>query len=90
MDRLSVIAGKDVQGMVMRVDLNSRPLTAVPALTSSPPQFRPHGMSLYIGPDGERRLFVINHGAKRGVETWRSPHMRSRPTLSRCGTSSPT
>jgi arylesterase/paraoxonase len=68
MDRLGGIAGKPVQGMVMRVDLNSRPFAAVPALASKPGHFRPHGMSLWIGADGERRLFVINHGAKRGVD----------------------
>ena len=68
LDRQSVVKGQDVQGMVVRVDLNSRPFTAVPALAAKPTQFRPHGLSLYIGPDGQRRLFVINHGPKRGVD----------------------
>lgn len=68
LDRRSVIKGENVQGMVARVDLRSRPFTAVPALAAKPAQFRPHGMSLYIGPDGQRRLFVINHGQKRGVD----------------------
>lgn len=68
LDRQSVVKGQDVQGMVVRVDLNSRPFTAVPALAAKPAEFRPHGMSLYIGPDGQRRLFVINHGPKRGID----------------------
>jgi arylesterase/paraoxonase len=68
LDRKGVIAGKDVQGTVARVDLNSRPFAAVTALLTQPAAFRPHGMSLYIGPDGSRRLFVINHGQKRGVD----------------------
>lgn len=67
-DRRSVVAGKDVVGTVARIDLNTRPFTVVGALTSAPPALRPHGMSLYIGPDGRRRLFVINHGRERGVD----------------------
>jgi arylesterase/paraoxonase len=68
LDRRSVIKGEDVQGMVVRVDLKSRPFTAMPALAAKPAQFRPHGMSLFTGSDGQRRLFVINHGARRGVD----------------------
>lgn len=68
LDRRSLVQGKDVQGTVARIDLNSRPFTAVNALVTKPAAFRPHGMSLYIGPDGQRRLFVINHGQKRGVD----------------------
>ena len=68
LDRKSVVQGKDVQGTVARVDLNSRPFAAVTALVTQPAAFRPHGMSLYIGADGSRRLFVINHGQKRGVD----------------------
>jgi len=68
LDRKSVVQGKDVQGTVARIDLNVRPFTAVNALATRPDAFRPHGMSLYVGPDGQRRLFVINHGQKRGVD----------------------
>lgn len=68
LDRKSVVAGKDVQGTVARIDLNNRPFSAVEALARKPAQFRPHGLSLYVGADGERRLFAINHGAKRGVD----------------------
>jgi arylesterase/paraoxonase len=68
LDRQSLVQGKDVQGTIARIDLNNRPFTAVTALASKPLQFRPHGLSLYVTPDGERRLFAINHGAKRGVD----------------------
>lgn len=68
LDRRSVVQGKDVQGTVVRVDLNARPFTAVKALATQPAAFRPHGMSLLVGPDGSRRLFVINHGQRRGVD----------------------
>jgi arylesterase/paraoxonase len=68
LDRRSLVEGKDVQGTVARVDLNSRPFTAVSALATQPAAFRPHGLSLYVAPDGSRRLFVINHGQERGVD----------------------
>lgn len=68
LDRKSVVEGKDVQGTVARIDLNTRPFTAVKALATQPASFRPHGMSLHTGPDGRRRLFVINHGRQRGVD----------------------
>jgi arylesterase/paraoxonase len=68
LDRKGLIGGKDVQGTVARVDLNRRPWAAENALASQPDKFRPHGMSLYIAPDGSRHLFVINHGQKRGVD----------------------
>jgi arylesterase/paraoxonase len=68
LDRRGVVEGKDVQGTVMRLDLNVRPFVAVDALATRPPAFRPHGLSLWVGPDGGRRLFVINHGQKRGVD----------------------
>jgi arylesterase/paraoxonase len=68
LDRRSLVEGKDVQGTVARIDLNRRPFAAVPALVSQPEHLRPHGMSLHVGADGSRRLFVINHPARRGVE----------------------
>jgi arylesterase/paraoxonase len=68
LDRRSVVEGKDVQGTVMRLDLNTRPFVAMDALAIRPQAFRPHGISLWIGPVGSRRLFVINHGQKRGVD----------------------
>jgi arylesterase/paraoxonase len=68
LDRRSRVEGKDVQGTVARIDLNARPFAAVDALATKPASLRPHGLSLYIGPDGQRRLFVINHPGKRGVD----------------------
>lgn len=68
LDRRSVVAGKDVQGTVARIDLQAQPFAAVDALVTRPAAFRPHGMSLHIGPGGERHLFVINHGGRRGID----------------------
>ena len=61
LDRRGQVEGKDVRGTILRIDLNARPLAATPALVADPPDFRPHGMSLYVAPDGAQRLFVISH-----------------------------
>lgn len=68
LDRKGLIQGNKVQGTVARIDLNTRPFMVQNALVDGPTAMRPHGLSLYIGPEGERRLFVINHGQTRGVD----------------------
>lgn len=68
LDRRGLVRGESPQGRVARIDLNARPFTVTDALAATPALFRPHGLSLYIGPDGQRRLFVINHGQVRGVD----------------------
>lgn len=69
LDRQSIVKGsKTVQGTIMKVDLNSPTLRPEPALGSQPPFFRPHGLSLYVAPDGARTLMAINHPANRGTE----------------------
>lgn len=61
LDRRGLVEGKAVEGTVLQVDLVADPLRALPALSSAPPGFRPHGMSLYRMGDGKQRLFVISH-----------------------------
>jgi arylesterase/paraoxonase len=68
MDRMRKVRGEDVQGTVMRIDLNQEPFTLHPALASMPAQLRPHGLSLHVTADGQRWLFAINHGANRSVD----------------------
>ncbi|HEX7776929.1 MAG TPA: SMP-30/gluconolactonase/LRE family protein [Parvibaculum sp.] len=68
-DRRAVMRGdKGVRGGIYAIDLNGpvsgwalRPVTA-----NEPADFRPHGISLYIGADGKRRLFAVNHPASGG------------------------
>lgn len=65
MDRMGVAQGNMVDpGMIMRVDLNMDPPTVAPALADGP-ELRPHGISLFIEPDGTRTLFLINHPEDR-------------------------
>lgn len=70
LDRRRLVEGDDIEGTVLQVDLVSDPLRVEPALSSAPPGFRPHGMSLYRMGDGKQRLFVISHpeGADHVVE----------------------
>ena len=67
LDRQSLVRGDPVQGTVLRLDLNARPLVPVAALLDKPDHLRPHGLSLYIDAEGRRSLFVINHPVNRGV-----------------------
>jgi arylesterase/paraoxonase len=69
LDRQSIVKGSaTVQGTIMRVDLSKPTLLADPALVGQPAFFRPHGLSLYVAPDGVRTLMAINHPANRGKE----------------------
>ncbi|MCU0760293.1 MAG: SMP-30/gluconolactonase/LRE family protein [Steroidobacteraceae bacterium] len=70
LDRRGQVEGKPVLGTVMLLDLNLPEARPRPALAADPPQFRPHGMSLYRAGDGAQRLFVISHppGAGHSVE----------------------
>jgi arylesterase/paraoxonase len=61
LDRRGLVEGKPVRGTVMLVDLSATEPRARPALLTDPPDFRPHGMSLYRAGDGSLRLFVISH-----------------------------
>jgi sugar lactone lactonase YvrE len=63
LDRQALREGKNVTGTVLRLDLESNPLRAVPALAGVPVDFRPGGMSLYGLPEGTQRLFVLSHPA---------------------------
>ena len=63
-DRRALMAGNNAaRGGIYVIDLTAptehwqlRPVTA-----AEPADFHPHGLSLYIGADGARRLFVVNH-----------------------------
>ena len=64
LDRRAQIAGENVSGTVLRLDLGQELLQARAALSFDPAGFRPHGMSLYLPTDADARLFVISHPAQ--------------------------
>lgn len=64
--RLRNSGATSARGGIYVIDLTApvehwqvRPVTAM-----EPVAFNPHGLSLYQGPDGMRRLFVVNHPTK--------------------------
>ncbi len=59
-DRRAYMKGKLLQGAVFAYNLEGKPVlkNLTPDLEFG---FYPHGMSLYVSPDGRKYLFVINH-----------------------------
>lgn len=68
LDRLGLVGGGNVQGTIVKVNLNTSPLRAEPALDSQPAHFRPHGLSMFKEKNGQRWLFSLNHPLNRGSE----------------------
>jgi arylesterase/paraoxonase len=64
-DRRATFAGKPVQGGIyaLRLDGSDRVSKVSP---ESFGDFHPHGISLWRGPDGKKRLFAINHTINDG------------------------
>lgn len=61
LDRRSQFDGQAVLGTIMLLDLSLPEPRPRPALMDDPPNFRPHGLSLYRAGDGSERLFAISH-----------------------------
>jgi arylesterase/paraoxonase len=61
LDRRGGVAGPPTFGTVGRIDLNAAEPRIAAALVADPPEFRPHGLSLFVAADGTRTLFVISH-----------------------------
>jgi arylesterase / paraoxonase len=60
--RIVVAGGQPTPGAIWSYDLNDPDAKPVNLTPNAGADFLPHGISLYIGEDGMRRLFVINHG----------------------------
>jgi hypothetical protein len=50
-----------------------------------PAVFEPHGIDVAIGPDGQPRLYVVNHGGKESVEIFRVHLSGPKPRLTWIG-----
>jgi arylesterase/paraoxonase len=65
-DPIGDMNGNDVpQGTIARIDLNAEVPVAISALINAPEHLHPHGLSLFIGVDGQRYIFVVNHPEDR-------------------------
>lgn len=63
-DRLGKATGtSDGQGQILVLDINNLPQKYTISRQEGFDDFRPHGMSIFKAPTGERRLFIINHRA---------------------------
>jgi arylesterase / paraoxonase len=60
LDRKPSPEGRPASGTIMLVDLNVAEPRVRAALVSDPPEFRPVAVSLYVSPQGARRLFVVD------------------------------
>ena len=63
--RAFIRGDKGVRGGIYVIDLKApdEKWTLAPVTPNEPADFKPHGLSLYVGADGKRRLFVVNHAA---------------------------
>lgn len=66
-DWLAARAGKPAKGAIYAYDLNAPSARLVNVTPDAGADFRPHGISLYVAPDGTSTLFVINHGGRRNT-----------------------
>ncbi|HVN83261.1 MAG TPA: SMP-30/gluconolactonase/LRE family protein [Candidatus Binatia bacterium] len=70
-DRLATQAGQPAHGAIYAYDLNAPTPKPVNVTPDADPDFRPHGISLYVAPDGASTLFVINHtGGRHTIEIY--------------------
>ncbi len=66
-DRWALFAGQPPKGALYAYDLNAPSPQPVNLTPNADPSFSPHGISLYVDPDGSRTLFVINHAQRRNT-----------------------
>ena len=61
LDRASLARHEPVNGTVMLLDLNLAEPTPRAAMAFDPPDFRPHGLSIFTRTGEPARLFAISH-----------------------------
>jgi hypothetical protein len=80
-----VPVGRPARGAIYAYDLNAPSAQVVNVTPDAAPDFRPHGISLYVAPDGASMLFVINHaGDRHTIEVYDvgEGHLAHRRTIS--------
>ena len=73
------------RGAIYAYDLNAPSPQVINVTPDADPDFRPHGISLYVAPDGASMLFVVNHaGDRHTIEFYDvgEGHLTHRRTLS--------
>src|SRR5438132_10140564 len=80
-----VPVGRAARGAIYAYDLNAPSPRVINVTPDADPDFRPHGISLYVAPDGASMLFVVNHpGDRHTIEFYDvgEGHLTHRRTLS--------
>lgn len=69
---LHVDGKTDIRGEIYSLDLKQQSSAPQSLTALTPPDFRPHGLSLLRAPDGRRVLFAVNHpsSGRHTVERW--------------------
>ncbi len=62
-DRRAAVMGNPRPGAIYSYDLNAESAAPINLTADADTSFQPHGLSLWIAPDGRRVLYVINHPA---------------------------
>lgn len=60
-DRRAVARGQNKQGTIYGLNMNAPARRLIRMTRDFRGEFHPHGISLFINEDGQRRLFVVNH-----------------------------
>lgn len=85
-DRRAMRGAQGPRGEIYSLDLNDPEATPRPLTGGVPPDFHPHGISLWRGGDDRRRLFVINHRSDKThtveVFDWIGASLRHQHTVS--------
>jgi arylesterase/paraoxonase len=70
-DRRAVQQGRPGGGAIYAYDLNAVASPTINLTPDADPDFRPHGLSLFVGEGGQGVLFVINHqGGSHRIEIY--------------------
>lgn len=62
-DRRAIRDGQNLRGDIYAMRLDSPETGFLPLTADTPGDFRPHGISLYTGLDGRKRVFTVSHPA---------------------------
>src|SRR5512134_732076 len=74
-DVRATLAGQPQPGAILAYDLTISQPTPVNLTPDADHSLHPHGMGLYVAPDGAMRLFVVNHPqASSGNQLWERSH----------------
>lgn len=64
-NRRATMTGRETESGIYTYDLKADNPKLVPLITKTSGEFRPHGISLFVGKNGQDKIFVINHAQEK-------------------------